>query len=273
MIIGIFVTALFFLGLIFGSFANVLIDRGQRKESLTGRSKCDSCNHQLRWLENIPVISFLFLRGRCSSCKNKINWQYPLVELVMAIQFSFVGWYVFSNKIDYSLVLWQLIFLITISFLLLVIFIWDFKYLIIPNGMVAIGLAVTFFWKIFIFKKEALDPWDVNNSLWQSILGGLVVSGFFYLLWLFSRGRWIGGGDVKLGAWLGFLVGWKMTYFFLLLTYLSGAIVAIILLLTKRKKMSSQVPFGPFLIFSATIILFWQQEILNLYHKFLLNLL
>lgn len=271
--VGFFVVALFFLGLILGSFANVLIDRRQKGESLSGRSKCDQCGYQLRWFDNIPVLSFLFLQGYCRKCKQKINRQYPLVELGMALLFGFVGWWVLKNESEYNFIFWQFNFLLTTIFLFLVIFIWDIKYLIIPNRLIVVGLVVAVLWKVYIFKKEVFGIWDWENILWQGTFGALVVGGLFYGLWFFSKGRWIGGGDVKLGVWLGFLVGWRWTYFFLLIAYLSGAIVALILLVTKQKRMSSRIPFGPFLIFSAIIILFWQQELLAFYHKFLLNFL
>lgn len=325
---------IFILGTIFGSFANVLVDRGFRGKSLLGRSKCDFCHYTLHWYDNIPIISFLVIGGRCRKCQRKLSWQYPLVELGMGLLFLLFAWQILpggeindfqmagtgTNKTDqvqfipaqsagsvdditlrYSeedrpntiigtenyaaswqsadvnlnqshfstdfrqqqfslwLPLINVIFWLAVAFLFTVIFLWDCKYMLIPDELVISGLLITapyLAWRFF--QNSSCSIFDWSCSPISNLVAGLVVSGFFYAMFHFSRGRWIGGGDVKLGFWLGLLVGLKNVYFFLMGAYLLGALVAILLLLKKRKNLNSQLAFGPFLLVSAGLIILWE---------------
>jgi len=261
---------IFGLGMILGSFSNVLVDRTQKKKSLLGRSKCDKCGYQLSWFDNLPVLSFLWLKGRCRKCQKKINWQYPLVELFFGLIFLTVGWQ--SNLITGWLLDWREIlevsFLLLTSFVLGVIFIWDLKYMIIPDGLVGGGIIIGVVYYGYLYGTGNVTLLNVNNQLFSGLIGGGIVSGFFYLLYQFSHGRWIGGGDVKLGFWLGFLVGWKLIYGLLLLAYVSGSVGAIILLIGGKKKLQSKIPFGPFLVASAWVMLLWGDKWMKLIERF-----
>ncbi len=259
---------LFILGLIFGSFANVVIDRGQEEKSFLGSSECDHCGYKLKWHDNIPVLSFLFLKGKCRKCKKKISWQYPIIEIVSGLLFVFVGWrtgtldgiYGFEKTMTLS-------FSLTVAFLFLLIFVWDLKYMIIPDGLVLGGVVVTIIYLVYQYYISSCSLFDPNCSLSSNLIGALIVGGFFYLLFIISSGKWVGGGDVKLGLWLGLLIGWKMSYFFLLLAYVLGAIAVLPLLLSKKKNLKSKIPFGPFLIISAFIIFFFGEVVLNWYRS------
>jgi prepilin signal peptidase PulO-like enzyme (type II secretory pathway) len=256
---------IFILGTFFGSFANVLIDRGQKGKKITGRSKCDFCGYQLSWSDNIPIISFFLLGGKCRKCKKKLSWQYPIVEFGMGLVF------VLMAKISGFLALsltprtplsayvpfseFGLLFYLFIGFILSVIFVWDLKYMIIPDYLVGIGFFGTLAWKIWLLFSGDCSLLAGSCSIVWSVAGGAAVGGFFYLMHWYSKGKWIGGGDVKLGFFLGFLLGWQNIYWFLLFSYVLGAAVGLLLMGLGRKKMNSQIPFGPFLIIGAIMVM------------------
>ena len=262
--------AVFILGLIFGSFANVMVDRGELKKGLNGRSRCDSCKKQLSWHDNIPLISYLLLNGRCRQCGKKISWQYPAVELLFGLGFVLIAWQ--TNFIFGFLDKGEIIdttFYLAIGFVLLTILVWDLKYMIIPDGLVVGGLVLA---GIYFGYRYWISPnflMSVNTDLTRNVLGGLLASGFFYLMFRFSNGKWIGGGDVKLGALVGFLVGWNMVYFLLMIAYITGAIPAVYLLVTKKATVKTRIPFGPFLVISALIVSLFGKEILGLWNRFI----
>ncbi len=265
---------IFILGICLGSFANVLIDRTQAKKSIRGRSICDFCNYVLSWLDNIPIISFLILKGQCKKCRKKLSWQYPLVELSTGFVLILTFWLVQNNLLfqtngssfEFYFILFYFIF---ISYILWVIFIWDLKYMIIPDFLVLIGLVSTFIFQI----QTSLGSeyfWSFGNPLISALLGGLILGGFFGFIFYISKGKWIGGGDVKLGFWLGSIVGLQAVYFLILFSYVSGAIVAVFLILFFSKKMKSQIPFGPFLIVSAYFLMFNREVVLEVWNNLLI---
>lgn len=257
---------IFILGAIWGSFGNVLVDRGEKGKSLFGRSKCDFCGYTLRWYDNIPIISFFLIGGRCRKCKRKLSWQYPLVEAGFGILFVVMAWQAglsrqsLADGISENFVI-ELVFLLSIGFLLGAIFLWDLKYMIIPDELVLTGLAISFVYYVYRYLVSSCSLFDYNCHISSNLIGALLVSLFFYLIFWLSKGRWIGGGDVKLGFWLGFLVNWKNVYFFLLFAYILGSIIAVILLARGKKQLKSQVPFGPFLIVSGLLILLFHERI------------
>jgi prepilin signal peptidase PulO-like enzyme (type II secretory pathway) len=264
------ITALFILGLIFGSFANVVVDRGQKKKSLNGWSRCDNCKKKLSWYDNIPLLSYIFLQGKCRQCREKISWQYPAVEWLFGLGFVFIAWrtnFIFGF-LDRGEII-DTIFYLAIGFVLLTILVWDLKYLIIPDGLVVGGLvlAVVYFGYQYLISPDFLRA--INTDLTRNLLGGLLVGGFFYGMFQFSKGRWIGGGDVKLGFLVGFLVGWKMVYFLLMIAYILGAIPAVYLLITKKATVKTRIPFGPFLVIAALLVSLFEKEMLELWYKFI----
>ena len=262
----------FIFGTCWGSFTNVLIDRTQKKRSIKGRSKCDFCGVVLKWFDNVPVLSFLFLGGHCRECKKKLSWQYPIVELstgaVFLLTFKIIQQAGIFNV--YSSGFWDvfsLVYYFGVVYLLWVILIWDLKYMIIPDFIITVGVVLTFvykFYEIFIFKGSWLS---IDFPLTDGLLGAVVLGGFFALMYWKSKGKWIGGGDVKLGFWLGLMAGIKMVYFLILFAYTSGALVAILLLIFKSKKMKSEIPFGPFLVLGSYLVIFYQEMILKIWHS------
>jgi len=253
---------IFIFGLCLGSFANVLIDRTERGESLWGYSKCDFCGHRLRWYENIPVLSFLFLKAKCGKCGKKLSWQYPLVELLSGLFLLLT--FILYQRFGFQHSLFPLIdigYVLTVSYIFLVIAVWDIKYMIIPNSLLIAGVAITAAYFVF---PLVIDGGVSGKSLLLEQAGGAVVLAvFFGTMYWFSKGKWIGGGDVKLGFLLGLIVGLKMIYLLILIAYISGSVLAIYLLLLKKKKMRSEIPFGPFLLLAGYIILFFGEIIWN----------
>jgi prepilin signal peptidase PulO-like enzyme (type II secretory pathway) len=162
----------------------------------------------------------------------------------------------------------DLVYYLAVGFLLAVIFVWDIKYMIIPDMLVVSGIVVTAVWMLFRYSiGDACRLTDMACSPLGALAGAAMVSGFFGLMFYLSRGRWIGGGDVKLGVWLGLIVGWQYVYFLLLITYVTGALAAIIMLALGSKKMKSQIPFGPFLVISTLGIILWNQQIMELWQQ------
>lgn len=257
---------LFFFGLCLGSFLNVLVDRGERGKSLRGRSKCDFCGYQLKWFDNIPVLSFFLLGGKCRKCRKKLSFQYPIVELAMGLAFLFLGHQVFSNQIFFRTSFQQfffLLFLVFSIFFLAAVFLWDLKYMVIPDALIWSGLIVSILFRIFSMIFWNHNWLDKQTGLISGFLGALATGGFFGALWFFSKGKWIGLGDVKLGLWLGMLVGVQLVYPATMVSYILGALVAIFLLWRNKKKMSSQVPFGPFLVLGFLISFFWGSKMIE----------
>lgn len=265
----------FSIGACLGSFLNVLVDRGQKGKSLLGWSQCDHCGYRLRWYDNVPVFSFLFLHGRCRKCGQKLSWQYPIVELGMGFLFLAVGYSVgFLDLVPTSqsyFDAWEILFVILTVFLLAAVFLWDLKYMIIPDELVLAGLSIAFFYSVY--QQFSLDvSWlDIRSPVVSGLAGSLIVSGFFYLIYFISKKKWIGGGDVKLGLWIGWLSGWQMAYLMLLVAYVLGAAVSVALLALKKKKMNSQVPFGPFLILGCLVVLFWGESVIQWWREIIFN--
>lgn len=265
---------LYILGICWGSFANVLIDRSQAKKTIKGRSKCDHCGYTLSWFDNIPIFSFFFLKGRCKKCHKKLSWQYPVVEMITGLVFVAVFWLGQKNQLFQINVFDIKQFLVIAYYLAIVyigwvILIWDFKYMIIPDNLVFIGIGVTFLYKLYETLDLGCHFYTMECSLLEGLAGGLILSGFFGFLYLVSKGRWIGGGDVKLGFLLGFLVEIKLVYFLVLFSYVSGALVAIFLVIFRSKRMKSEIPFGPFLVLSAYFVVFYQDLILKVWQSFI----
>lgn len=225
---------IFVAGAAVGSFLNVVILRspevGQGK-GLAGRSACPHCQATLRWWELVPIVSFLLLWGRCARCQAPISIQYPLVELAMGV-----------------LAVWlRQPLLIAVAAVLLILLVIDWRTMLLPDRFVIMlaGLAV-----VVLGLRQPVD--------WMNVLGGVAVgAGFLGLLWLLTRGAGIGLGDVKLLVPLGALFGPWGVGVMLLLAFWGGGLLAGYLLFTKQASLKTAVPFGPFLIGAALVLLLW----------------
>lgn len=241
-----YITA-FLFGSVIGSFLNVCIYRIPKKESIIfPPSHCPSCGKKIRAYDNIPIISYILLKGRCRECGGKILFQYPLVE--------------FLNAAGYVIMIWKfgvginaLIYALLYSALIVVTFI-DLEHQIIPDRITLPGILIG-----FILGASVL-PVGWFNSLIGLLLGGSL----FYLVAVASRGG-MGGGDIKLTAMIGAFLGWKYTLLTIFLGALAGAIVGLSLMIFKGKGRKHPVPFGPFLALGAVASLLWGNDIIKWY--------
>ncbi|KUK79549.1 MAG: prepilin peptidase [Microgenomates bacterium 39_7] len=247
---------IFIVGLFIGSFLNVLIDRIARDEKFfSGRSYCESCQHFLSWLDLVPLFSFIFLSGRCRYCREKIPFWLPVVELTTGLIFSLVvSW---SWGLSWRLVAFRLV----IASLLIVIFFADLKYRLVYGVIIYPALVIVFAYQIFLLGGgQALV-----NPLLSSLLTGL----FFYGLYLLTKKRGLGLGDVQIGFLLGLLLGYPAIVVCLYLSFLTGAITGVILMITGKAKLKTAIAFGPFLIFSTFIAWPFGEEIFYLVSNYL----
>lgn len=262
---------IFILGSCIGSFLNAWVWRLHRDQSIFGRrSYCPQCKTQLKNYDLIPLLSFLFLGGRCRFCKKKISWQYPLVEIATGLLYLIA----FVTVADRFIIdpRWKIFLLLYWYFIsiLIVIFIFDLKYYLILDKITIPAIILIFCLNLIL-----------GHSLINLILGAVIAGGFFGLQYKIPQwGRkifgkenmifkleWVGGGDIMLGILMGVMLGWKLALLALFLAYISGAMICIILLITGKKKMQSQIPFGTFLAVAAFIALLWGEQILALYQK------
>jgi prepilin signal peptidase PulO-like enzyme (type II secretory pathway) len=260
-----YIAIIFTFGLIIGSFLNALIWRLHSGESMNDRSRCTRCHQVIAWHDNIPVISYLLLRGKCRKCGEGISVQYPLVELVTAILFVIV-----SNNFQFSIFNFQgwnsLILMLRSWFIIsvmIVVFIYDLRWYLILD-------KVTMPASMILFSLWLFENWQVGNLLkienWSLIITATVVgSGFFGLQYILSKGRWIGLGDVKLGLVMGLALGWPNIIGGIFLAYMLGAVIGVGLILGGKKELGSKVPFGTFLSVATVIMLLWGGPIVNWY--------
>ncbi|MDO8648585.1 MAG: prepilin peptidase [Candidatus Peregrinibacteria bacterium] len=230
------------VGLALGSSGNLLLSHCTAGEKLSGRSKCRTCSTTLRTLDLIPIISFIVLRGRCRTCRSPIPLRYPLVEFLSGVLAMAAFLFVDGDIGRAILLTFALI-------LLLLIAVMDLE-----TGTIADALNISFL-IVSIFASLAMNTLD--------ILAPMIGIGFFGIQWMLSRGRWVGSGDIILGAGIGALLGsWEKMVLCILLAYILGAFAAAMLLLAKKKTMTSTIAFGPFLAMSGVISLFWGNVIL-----------
>ena len=245
----------FIFGLIIGSFLNVVILRlkSGKKGIITGTSACPNCHKRLSFWDLIPVFSYILLKGRCRYCSKKVSIQYPLVELLTGIVFAIISIkFIEPYATDIP---FQAILMLIYCCVLIVVSVYDLKYYELPDKVLlpAIGLALVA--TLFPFTPKFTD----------ALLGASIPLAFFGAQIIISKGRWIGGGDLRLGAFMGLVLGWKVTLVALFLSYLVGAFISIFLLALKKKTAKSQVPFGPFLSIGLFIGIIWGEVILKWY--------
>ncbi|MEA2065410.1 MAG: prepilin peptidase [Patescibacteria group bacterium] len=250
----------FILGAIIGSFLNVVIFRLRAKKSfLKGRSYCPKCKKKIAWYDNIPILSFLILRGKCRNCKTKISFQYPLVELSTGVLFVITFFHNYQLPItNYQLpiTVFRDWFFVSV---LIIIFVYDFKYYLILDKITIPAIIIAF----------ALN-FSLGFSLSNILIGAIIGGNFFLIQFLISKGRWIGGGDIRLGILMGVMLGWKMVILAIMIAYIVGAIFSIILLAFKKKGLKSQIPLGTFLSIATMIVMLYGNEILEWYLKTLI---
>jgi leader peptidase (prepilin peptidase) / N-methyltransferase len=262
-----FLAVSFVLGAIIGSFTNCFVWRLHENETLWDRSYCPKCRKRIEWYDNIPVLSYLALGGHCRKCGKNISIQYPVIELISACLFALAfysvgrqfapdgfttdNFYLLSgNDFIISLVKdWLIIFTC------LVIFIYDLRWYLIPDKVVLPA-------SLLVFLINILFGFDWLTMSLCALAGG----GFFLFQFLLSRGRWVGGGDIRLGVFIGMALGkFDLLILSLMLTYFIGSAIGIFLVLVGKKHWGSKVPLGVFLTPALLISLFWGRAIINWY--------
>jgi prepilin signal peptidase PulO-like enzyme (type II secretory pathway) len=249
-----FSLVIFIFGLITGSFLNCLIYRLETGQSfLKGRSFCPHCKHLLNWQDLIPVLSFFILKGKCRYCQRKISLQYPLVEFATAFLFVLIFTFVHvSNNYAY-------VYLLLMAGFLVVIFVYDLKHYIIPDKVIYPAIAIA---GIFNFQFSIFNQFPIFQF---SILSAIGAAAFFAVIVLISRGRWMGIGDIKLAFLMGLILGWPNILVALFSAFFIGAIIGLGLIIAGKKQLSSEVPFGPFLVTGTFLAIFLGEQLINWY--------
>lgn len=291
----------FILGTAFGSFLNVVVFRFNLEEhilrNIYGRSRCMSCNKELKWYELIPIISFLVQGGKCRKCKARLSFQYPLVEFVTGSAFFLAAYSLLpiagATTMDYfALAIWLAVILILVTISVI-----DFRTGIIPDelnlglltfgvlnafvvagsggfGIIRDGLYKTLFGTHAMLNGSFLGTIGMNlwitENLWLNLFagaffGGLLFGGIYFL----SGGRAMGFGDVKMAIAAGFLLGFPDMVLATMIAFIIGAISGLILILLRKKKgIKDTIPFGPFIALGIIITVFFGYDIISGYFSF-----
>jgi prepilin signal peptidase PulO-like enzyme (type II secretory pathway) len=259
------VLIVFIIGLCVGSFLNVVVFRTHKGEDLVkGRSKCQSCSMPLKARDLIPVVSYIALRARCRGCKTAISWQYPLVEVATGMLFVLMVFRIPMGMTE-NLGLQRSLVLIFrdwvfVSYLAL-IFVYDLRHMLILDRFTlpAIVFAII------------VNLWLGIISVPSLLIGGVVLGGFFWLQFALSKGKWVGGGDIRLGVLMGVMLGLEQGLVALFLAYVLGAIISVGLLVAGKVNRNAAIPFGTFLTVATIITMFAGEMILDWYLGFFVN--
>jgi len=239
-------------GLVTGSFLNVCISRMPRNESVVfPPSHCPLCDYRIRWYDNVPLLSYLWLRGRCRGCGGHISLQYPLVELLNGLLTLALFW-------RFGISLSFLALFLFCSALVVITFI-DMEHQIIPDEISLPGIVVGFLFSFFL-------PWQT----WLGSLVGILLGGGSLLLvascyhWMTGK-EGMGGGDIKLLAMMGAFLGWKSIPFIIFASSLVGSVVGVSMMLIQKKDSKLAIPFGPYLAFGAVLYIFYGRQLIQWY--------
>lgn len=240
---------IFLFGICIGSFLNVVILRVPAGESIvTGPSHCMRCGRRLKWYEMVPVFSFLALRGRCAGCGEKISPQYPLIEAANGLLWVFLFWH-------FGLT-WTALCACGFVSCLLALSVIDAR-----TGEIPVGINICIAVLAVCMTALDLSSWPTH------VIGLFAVSGPLYVLWLVTRGNGVGGGDIKLLAASGLLLGWKL----ILLAVVAGCVVAVCVHIPRMalKKAGRALAFGPYLSVGMLLALLWGESVINWYLRLL----
>ena len=262
----------FISGLLFGSFLNLVSDRILTKNKiLTGRSKCNSCKKPLEAKHLIPLLSFMIQKGKCAYCKKKLSWYYPASEILTGLMFmgaaylssvfiavsystiiSFVYFKMIPNKIVYPAIIFVLLFMILNSSL----------YLFLYHRQLSADA-----FGVYLLEAGYLQiqVYNMLKALGMVLLSSTVIAGFFAFLVAITKGKGMGGGDIRLGFLIGLFNGFPQNIIAIFLGFILGATVSLALVMLKIKTLKDTVPFGPFLIAGSVIALVWGAEIWDFY--------
>ncbi len=254
---------MFALGTVTGSFLNVCISRlPERKSLVLPGSRCPKCETPIRWYDNIPLVSFVVLRGKCRRCGKRISWQYPAVELLTAILFVLLLQR-FTNII-------ALVIYIAFTCAMVVVTFIDLEHTIIPDEISIPGIFVGL--GLSLLPARLTGGQLIPHSFLDSLIGAIVGGGLLYLAALFSvyvyKKEGMGGGDIKLLAMVGAFLGWRLALLTIMIGSVVGSVVGVSLILLRRKLRSDYIPFGPYLAFGAVLSLLYGERLIRWYFDF-----
>lgn len=270
-----FIVILIVFGLAFGSFINALVwrvheqSRPKKKRVASdselsiyrGRSMCPHCQHTLGWYDLLPVVSWALLRGKCRYCHKPISAQYPIVELTTAGLFtaSYVFWpFALVGAVSYLLFGLWLVCLV----MLVALAVYDLRWMLLPNRIVFPLTAVS----VVYAGLSAVVADDPKQSILLSVVSLLIAGGIFYVLFQISAGKWIGGGDVKIGFALGLLLGLpQFAFLMLFLASIIGIVFSLPTIIFKKVGLKGQIPFGPALIVATVVVKLFGASIITWY--------
>lgn len=242
----VYYVLIFAIGLCVGSFLNVLLFRLNKKKGMMfGRSECPHCLHKLAWHDLAPIISFLILAGKCRYCRKKISLIYPIVETTTGLVFL-----LFSIKFGLE---FSPSFLIQLAILSLFIFLafFDYLYMLIPDKILIILFALAFIYNFAIEK----------SGLTNSFLTGLAMASVFVIMYLVSRGKWMGLGDAKLIFLIGFLFGYPLGLLAITASIWFAAFFGIALVALKKANLKTALPLGTFLSIVSILFIIFQNDL------------
>lgn len=261
-----FLIVAFIFGACIGSFLNVVIWRLPREQSLRGRSQCPHCDVTLRAYRLVPILSFLWQRGRCASCGKLISHRYWIIELITGLLFAGAACYFFAAGLNMlnAIELLRALFIIAV---LIAVFVIDLEHYLILDVIVWPASLVVLVSNIILdaLTKQSLLSWGSYTA--DGLIAAIAAGGFFYLLWLLSQGRWMGFGDVKFNLFLGLALGLPGIVVALFLAFMIGAVVGLSLIISGAKQLQSRVPFGTFLTVGALIALFYSDRLAQWYGR------
>lgn len=253
----------FAVGSVFGSFINAATWRLHKgKDFIHGRSECVHCGHKLSARDLIPIISWLLLRARCRYCGKAISRRYPVVEIVTGIVFawSFVAW---NFGPDFAFV--QLVFWLLLAVGLIMLAEYDLRWMLLPDKILLPlgGLALVQLITFSVLNQS-------GKALIDSLMAALLAALFFYGLFAYSKGRWMGGGDVKLVFVMGLLLGLANTLIALLIAFNVAALISLVLIATRKMGRKDYIPFGPFLIGGTIVAMLHGTQLFEAYSRIFL---
>ncbi len=260
------------LGLALGSFVNALVWRLHKNQKgkgnglsvINGRSVCPNCRHVLVWYDLIPLVSWLALGGKCRYCRKPISVQYPLVELAGGL--VFVGSYIWWPQTVHQNGQWLILSSWLVAFVgLLALAVYDLRWMLLPNKILYPALAVAVAGRAAYIAAFAPRKWHAL-ALWAGSV--IIASGIFWILYVTSKGKWIGYGDVRLGLVTGTLLADPyVAVLMIFLASLSGSLAALPDLIKHRKSLASRLPYGPFLIAATAVCVVFGQPIIDWYKR------
>ncbi|MFH1620798.1 MAG: prepilin peptidase [Patescibacteria group bacterium] len=247
------------LGAVLGSFANVLIIRWHEEAPITGRSRCPGCRKPIRPRHLVPVLSWIFLKGKCAECHRRIHIQYPIVEASAAVLAVMASFYAPPFGLESP---WRYWFLMVLFIGLIVPVVMDLRWKELPvEYLIFLGICL-FIMRYTIYGTEGLaDPF---MTLWRDAWAVIATILFFGLQYLFSGGKWLGSGDILFGAFMALTLGWPNILVGIYLAYLIGGMLAILGLISGRLKRRDRIPFAPSLALGTMLAYLYGEWVIKL---------